>query len=231
MNNELIRNHYDAFLRIEAFHIKYGANFSAAGKASGLFAELAALIPELERRGVGQLEGSTHYHSGTSAKQAAAEQLRTHLRKLRDTARAIAVADKNPAFAEPFVLPRSQAFAPLVTQAKLSLAAARPLTARFVEFELPASFLDALEAEIDRFESASDDQDAGLSTQVGGTAGMVTAVDRGVELRSQLVPLVRNKFEHDPSILAEWETASRIVRVKRSREAEPVAEPEPSSGR
>jgi hypothetical protein len=224
MKNEFIRNHYDTFLRINAFNLKYGARFSPGGITATLFSDLAALLPELDRLGVGQLEGSTDYHSGTSAKQEAAEHLRVRLRQLRDTARAVARLEKNPQFAAPFRLPRTRAFAPLLTQAKLALAAAQPLATRLRELELPAGFLEALATEIAEFEKAVGDQDAGLSAQVGGTAGLVALVNRGVELRMQLLPLVRNKFQADPSIAAEWETASRIVRVKRNADEETEAE-------
>ena len=84
--------------------------------------------------------------------------------------------------------------------------------------------VQALATEIAEFEQAVGDQDAGLSAQVGGTAGLVALVNRGVELRMQLLPLVRNKFQADPSIAAEWETASRIVRVKRNADEETEAE-------
>jgi len=218
MNNENIQHHYDAFARIQAFGLKYADRFPEPGKASALFAEMAVVVPRLEQLGVGKFAGETEYHSGTSAKRRAAEQVIEDMRTLRDTAKAIASADKNPDFVSPFYLPRSKAFAILVTRATAVLHAGRAHEARFREYELPVGFLDAFAVKLDQLEAADDQQEAGFSARVGETAAIVAAVDRGIELRRELMPLIRNKFKDEPGITAEWETASRIVRRQRSQE-------------
>jgi len=220
MNNESIRNHYSAFTNIEAFGLKYAASFPSSGRARTLFTAIAAVVPEMERLGVGQLTGSIEYHSGTSAKRQLADELRDRLRTLRDTAQAIGLADGQPTFAHPYQLPKSKSFGALVTQVRTALEAARPHVDRFTEFELPEGFLDRMAEVLGQLERADEAQEAGLSSQIGGTAGLAALVDRGMELRKQLSPLVRNRFESEPAIWAEWQSASRVVRVNRSRDDE-----------
>ncbi len=220
MNNESIRNHYSAFTSIEAFGLKYSASFPATGRARILFAAIAAVVPEMERLGVGQLTGSIEYHSGTSAKRQLADELRDKLRTLRDTAQAIGLAEGQPAFAKPYQLPKSKSYAALMTQVRTALEAARPHVDRFTEFELPEGHLDRMTVALGQLEHADEAQEAGLSSQIGGTAGLAALVDRGMELRKQLAPLVRNRFESEPSVWAEWQSASRVVRVNRSRDEE-----------
>jgi hypothetical protein len=81
----------------------------------------------------------------------------------------------------------------------------------FIEFELPANFIDTLQKGIQRMEKAGTDQDGGLSDQVGGTAELAANAETGMKARKQLLVIVRNKLANDPGKLAEWETASHII--------------------
>jgi hypothetical protein len=231
MQNEIIRNHYDVFDRIAEFGRKYSSRFAAGTRGTELFTAVRQVVQDMERLGISQLSASDDYHRGTFAKQLAVELVREDLRAIRDTALAITAAEGDALFSRTFLLPRSSSHTALLTRAKAMLEDAAPHVARFVEFELPADFLTRLEENIARLETADDDQNAGLSTRVGDTAGLTLLVAKGLRLRRQLVSVVRNKFKAEGPVLAEWESASRVVRVKRGRETEPAAQPEPSSGR
>ncbi|MEO7099790.1 MAG: hypothetical protein ABI162_10545 [Luteolibacter sp.] len=106
---------------------------------------------------------------------------------------------------------------------KAFLKDATPHAALFIEFEMDANFLTDLAADIALLEKANDSQGSGLSDQVGGTAELSAEAVKGIKLRKQLLPLVRNKFKKEPGILAEWESASHLVRVKRSAGREKAA--------
>jgi hypothetical protein len=215
MNNETIRSHYDSFDRIKAFGIKFSDRFELNSRAMILFAANATVTDELKKHGVLQISGSARFHSGTSAKQLAAELLREHLRAIRDTAEAIAVAEDMPEFQEHFVMPRSGSYTVLLTKAKAFLKDAAPHAARFVEFELAEDFLTELATDIAALEKAAEIKNASLSDQIGSTASLTSQTINGLAIRKQLIPLIRNKFSSEPGILAEWESASHIVRVKR----------------
>ena len=223
MNNEVIRNHYDAFTRIEAFGVKHGSKFTAGSRAGGLFNDIATVTAALEEHGVKKLSGSSAYHGGTDARSIARELVREDLRAIRDTAEAIAEAENLPEFDDLFLLPRSGSTTLLLTKARAFLKDATPHKALFIEFELPADFLEDLQADIALLEKAGDDQDSGLSEQVGGTAELSAQATRGIGIRKQLLPIVRNKFRNDPGVLAEWESAAHVVRPQRQSKTEPAA--------
>ena len=189
-----------------------------------MFAAITATARELEALGATKLAVADHYHQGTSDKVLAIELLREELRAIRETAVAIAVAEGRPNFAEPFTLPRSSSQALLLARAQAVVNEATPHVTKFVEFEMPADFLTQLTEAIARLEQADDQQNEGFSSRVSGTAELAVAVVKGIQLRRQLMSLVRNKFKNEAGVLAEWESAARITRGKTSRE-KPAAVP------
>ena len=78
---------------------------------------------------------------------------------------------------------------------------------------------------IEGLDGADDEQDAGLGEQVAGTAKLTEETAKGMKARRQLKVLVKNKFSGDAAVMAEWATASRIVRP--DRDGPP---PEPPEG-
>ena len=72
MNNDMTRNHFDAFQRIVGFSTLHGSSFDAASRATAQFAIIKAVVAEMEKEGVAQLSGSSDFHGGTSSKEASA---------------------------------------------------------------------------------------------------------------------------------------------------------------
>ncbi len=99
------------------------------------------------------------------------ELVREDLRAIRNTAEAISEADDLPEFEERFRLPRSGSRWLLLAKAKGFLADALPHKALFIGFELPADFLEDLQADIALLETAKENKDAGLAEQVGRHGG------------------------------------------------------------
>jgi hypothetical protein len=222
MNNETIRNHYDAFSRMEAFRLKYGAQFAPASRAAAQFTVITGVVGAMEAQGVEKLSGTQEIRGGTGAKAVAAENLRAEMRTIRDTAEAISEAEELPEFDDKFRMPRSYSYEVLLTAARAFLADATANKALFLEFEIKPTFLADLEADITALETADDTQDAGLSQQVGGTAELSAQVTKGLAARKQLLPIVKNKYAGNAGVLAEWATATRIVRPERKPKTPPV---------
>ncbi|MEO5915682.1 MAG: hypothetical protein ABIS50_15720 [Luteolibacter sp.] len=211
MENEEIRNQYEAYTRINAFGEKYGAQFDPTSRGRKQFTQIDTVVAKMVEHGVKKLTGKSGFHGGTGGKELAAQALRVNLRKIRKTSVSIAEEEDMPEFDDKFVLPRSASYEVLLTRARSVLQEATPHAALFVEFELAANFLDTLDKSIKRLENAGTDQRAGLSDQVGATAELVAAAVEGMKIRKQLLTLVRNKFENNVGVLAEWETANHIV--------------------
>lgn len=225
MNNEIIRNHYDAFDRISGFGKKHGGAFAPESRAAKLFSEIAAVVGKMEENGVKKISGTAGYQGGTNAKQLAAELVREDLRTIRDTAESISEAEGLPEFDDQFRMPRTSSYGVLLSHAKAFLKDAGPHAALFVEFEMPADFLTQLDAHIKLLEKGGDEQTTGLSEQVAGTAELAALTTRGTGLRKQLLTIVRNKFRGEPGILAEWEAAQHIVRPDRGGDVPEPGEP------
>lgn len=215
MNNEIIRNHYDAFTRMKAFGETYAGVFAPNSRAAAQFAVISGVVTAMETQGVLKLSGTQGFRGGTGAKAVAAENLREEMRAIRDTAEAISEAEEMPEFDDQFLMPRSYSYDVLLTTAKAFLADASANEALFLEFEMKPSFLADLQADISALENADDTQDAGLSQQVGGTAELTAEVKKGLAARKQLLPIMKNKYSGQAGILAEWATATRIVRPDR----------------
>lgn len=222
MNNETIRNYYDAFARMNAFATKHGGVFAPGSRAQAQFAVIAGVVTAMEGQGVAKLAGSQEFRGGTDAKVVAAENLREEMRAIRNTAQAISEAEGLPDFDDSFRMPRSYAYEVLLTSARAFLADAATHQALFLEFEIKPTFLADLAADIAALEAAGEVQDGGLSQQVGGTAELAAQVTKGLAARKQLIPIVKNKYAGQPGVLAEWATAIRIVRPERKPKTEPM---------
>jgi hypothetical protein len=223
MNNETIRNHYDAFARMKAFAATHAAVFNPGSRAQAQFAVISGVVAAMEGKGVEKLSGTQEFRGGTDAKAVAAENLRAEMRAIRDTAQAISEAEGLPEFDDQFRMPRSYSYEVLLTAARAFLQDATSNQALFLEFEIKATFLADLAADIATLEAADDTQDGGLSQQVGGTAELSAEVKKGLAARKQLLPIVKNKYAGNAGVLAEWATATRIVRPDRKPAVPPVA--------
>ncbi len=119
MQNDEIRNQYEAFARIDTFGKKYAVDFPATSRGGREFAKIAAVVAEMEANGVKQLAGSGVFHGGTGNKALSAEAAMALLRQIRKTAVAIAEAEDMPEFDDKFMIPRSNAYEGVLASAHL----------------------------------------------------------------------------------------------------------------
>lgn len=154
MENEEIRNQYDAFTRIEGYGTKYAVDFPSTSRGGKQFAKNAAAMME---NGVKKLVGKGDFRGGSGNKALAAEAAVTLLRQIRKTAVAIANAEERPGFDDNFVVPRSNSYDGLLSVARTFLQEATPEAALFIEFAMPADFLTKLDGIVTRMEKADTD--------------------------------------------------------------------------
>jgi len=222
MQNNLIKRRYDTFSRIDGFHTKYGTAFAAGSRGATLFTAIGTVAEKMEGSGAKQLSGTGEYRGGTSGKRFWYGEVKEDLTEMRDTAVSIAEAEDTPDFDDSFRLPRSQSYDAMATAARAFLKDAAPHKATFIEFEMPADFLEDLADDLAKFEAADDAQDAGQSSQVGGTADLVDLANQGMKLRKQLQAIVRNKFKGNAAVLAEWESAQHIEATAKGKKVVPA---------
>ena len=141
MDNENIRNHFDAFERIKAFGVKHEESFEAGNKALDKFATMAAM----ELAGVRKLTGTGNFRGGTESKALRAERLRELLKQIQDTAELVAEDEDMPEFDDKFRMPSSTAHEVLMTAGRSFLQEASENSEYFSGYGLSATFLTDLD--------------------------------------------------------------------------------------
>ncbi|MDX6694418.1 MAG: hypothetical protein QOF02_2021 [Blastocatellia bacterium] len=133
------------------------------------------------------------------------------------------MAEVTPGLEEKFRLPRGNANdQELLAAARACAADAVPLKAMFIEYGLPADFLEDLNDDIEAFEAAVAAQEAGRRERVTATAAIDEVIERGMQIVRRLDAIVRNVLRDQPAKLAAWESARHVERApKRKKETPP----------
>ena len=201
-----VRRSYEMFVRAHDFGVTHAASFPASSRGGELFAALNAVVSELDKHMEAQTSHRSAAAQGTTSKAVARAALRADLEAISRTARAMAF--DTPGLADRFHLPRNNSDQALINAARAFAADAAPLKSEFIRHELPADFLDTLNAHIASFEAAGVEQNRNTGARVAATQAMDDAIERGHTIVRQLDAVVRNKFRADQATLAEWTSAS-----------------------
>ncbi|HYX43116.1 MAG TPA: hypothetical protein VE821_15530, partial [Pyrinomonadaceae bacterium] len=183
-------------------------------------AELDAAITDMKTHMAAQDSGKRSVKEGTKLKSVARTALREDLEAISRTARAMAL--KVPGLEDKFRLPRSTSSQGWLTVARSFAQDAALLKAEFVRRGLPDSFLADLQADINDYEQALNRREQHKGSHVAATAAINEADERGMNCKLELDAIVHNIFRDDPVTLAEWTSASHVVRPKHKRKAAPA---------
>jgi hypothetical protein len=217
------RREFDRLVRVREYCAERAGAFPAGSRGAQLFAALTALITELEAKAASQSAGLTSARTGTMSKAAARAALLEDVEAMRLTARAIAL--DNPDFANNFRLPPGRLTdQQLLATARAFAAAAASVKDEFIKYELPADFLEDLNADIENFERAVVVQSRSTDAHVAATEAIDEGLERGGDLVRQLDAVVRNKFRGDRAMLAAWTSASHVERAPRRKQAQQPTE-------
>ncbi len=224
MNDKESRN-YQRFVRVQGFGQAHASDFGPTSLGTQTFASVGAIIIEIDGLAAGEVSAHGGARQGTEARAQARIELREDLEAINRTARAM--ANDVPGINEMFRMPRGNNDRDLINAARAFLADATPLKAQFIAHELPADFLEDLQADIEAMEAAFRDQASGVGNHVAASAALDDAFGRGNEAVRRLDAIVRNKYANNPAVLAEWTSASHVERAPRRAKA---TEPPPASG-
>ena len=209
-------------VRVREFGTAHTADFAADSLAAQTFAALASDIEEINTLAAAEVSARGDQRQGTEGRAQARAELRDDLEAIRRTARAM--EDELPGITDKFRIPRNNNDNELLSAARAFLAAATPLKARFIAHELPADFLEDLQADIEAFEAATNDQSSGVGNHVAANAAIDSVMARGLERCRKLDAMMRNKYANNPAVLAEWTSANHTERAP--RKAKPDEPPE-----
>jgi hypothetical protein len=186
------------------------------------FDALNSLVTELQGHMGEQDAGKRVAKQSSSSKAAARDKLRESLAAISRTARTMAL--DTPGLAEQFQMP-ARNDAALAGGARAFLANATTLKAGFLQNEMPADFLEQLQANLSGFEATTNSQNLGTEQHVAATALIDDLLARGQKIVKQLDTLIRNKFRADPALLAAWDSASHVERSPRTKVKKPTPPP------
>lgn len=224
MNDQENRRH-QMFVRVRNFGTEHKADFAANSKGSELFATLSGIVTQLDEHSAAQTSKSGAAKQGTSRRALAREALREDLEAISRTADAM--ADQIAGLDDKFLVPLPGNDSLLLSAARAAAIDAVAFKAEFIAHELPADFLEDLQAGIDELEAAISEQSSGLGQRVAATAAIDVAIDNGIATVRKLDAVVKNRYSNNAAVLAEWASASHTERSPRRRTSAPVP---PGSG-
>ena len=200
-------------------------DFAANSLGTQTFTTLAGIIAEIDGLAAGETSARGDARQGTETRAQARAALRDDLEAINRTARVM--ADEVPGLNDKFRLPRNTNDTDLLNAARAFKGDAEPLKAQFISHELPADFLEDLQADIEAMESAIGDQSSGVGSHVAASAALDDAFNRGIDVVRKLDAIVRNKYANNSGVLAEWTSASHTERAPRHAAAGGGSTPTP----
>ena len=213
MNDNESRKH-QMFVRAQQFLTSRVSDFGPGSLVRDIVTDLAAVITELDTHAAAEASGGSSARQGTVTRAEARAALREDLEAINRTARTM---DDEPGLNEKFRLPRGNNDQQLISAARHFAIDAAPLKASFIAHELPANFLEDIEADIVALEEAKGDQSGGIGNRVAASAAIDDAIERGTVLTRKLGAIMKNKFGNNRATIAEWTSASHTERPPRRR--------------
>lgn len=215
--NDKQRRRYERVVRSQDYISADPEIFPAGSKGAQAFVRFKAAIEEVENLDASRETGERASKQGTLTRQDARERLRQSVAAISRTAQTIAIDD--PSFKGQFNVPRgSLNDQGLLAVARSFATEALPLKAKFIEYDLPADFLDKLGEAITDFERAVNQQNQGATARKSALSAIEDALVRAEQELERCDTALRNKVT-DPAKLAAWDSARRMERAPQKQKA------------
>jgi hypothetical protein len=213
--NDVQRRRHERSNRVISFCQQLAEPFPPNSRGATALASLADATEQSEELDAAQSTHRRDAQQGTSRRKEFREKLRELLRAINKTTRAI--GKENAAVRDKFGTSVSRLDdQSLLSVARSYLAEATPIKALFLEYDMPANFLETLSSTINDFEQAVSQQNTGAGGRTQARAGIDELQERSDDELEKLDTVMRNKFRSDPAMLAAWENARRMERAPRS---------------
>ncbi len=176
-----------------------------------LFTDNRKNIADLHAAGVTSDTMRAAGKSRTQSKVARARSITADLRRVARTARVI--EKKNADFVNAFEVPGGYlSYQEMIDKAQAFATERAKNTADFEKYGLDDAFFTALAEDVAELGEASEGQADAKRGGVGATADIETILENALDVRAQLKIAIENHYRNDPARLAEWLTASHILR-------------------
>lgn len=225
--NDKQRRRYERGSRVDAFMTSNAADFPAGGQGAQAAARLKEELAGLSALDVAKATVASSRQQSSAGRRDLRESLRAQVAAFCDTAEAL--SPDLPELRGRFPRLRAdRSDQTLIAVARSYADAAGPFKARFVEYELPADFIERMRADADALEEKMTRQNEGAGARVTTNAGIEEALGRADELIERLDVIVRNKYRDDASRSAAWESARRMERAAHARRTGDPSPPTPA---
>jgi len=227
--NDKQRRRFERLAHAANFGETVSASFPETSKGGQALARLTAAVAEAETHATTRATKQRAHQQSTTNRKDARLAVQTQVAAISDTVEAIGLdhPDVRDSFHRP---PASSSDQKLLSTARSFAAAALPLKARFIEYDLPADFLERLNESITEFESAIDEQTTGANARLAAGVALEETLKRGEQELEKLDAAVRNKFRDDAAKLAAWESARHMERAPRRKKPAGDAPAPPAPG-
>lgn len=205
------RRKLEKFEREEVFLQDNIADFPANSPGAKALGELSAVITTIRTLAAEQSSGASSARQHVGVKDEDVDDLMQMIRHLNRAANAF--ADEIEGSDLKFRLPRNRSEQNLLATARAFLADAAPLKAKFIEYGLPADFLEQLQAMIDAVDERGSAADSSVEQQAAATGGLLSAVRDGMNISRRLDAVIRIKYAANAAKLAGWTVASHLERA------------------
>jgi hypothetical protein len=209
--NDKQRRHFERGARVSALCAANPSDFPNGSAAAASIVRLSEQLAALETLNVTKATSLSAQQQGSHGRRELRVELRSQITTIYDTAQII--GRDHPEVKGVFQRIQSdKGDQTLLAVARSYAAAARPLRARFVEYELSADFFDSFDANIAAFEQYIARQNESVGTRVASNAGIEESLRRVDEEVERLDVIARNKYRDDAAKLAGWDSASHLER-------------------
>jgi hypothetical protein len=217
--------YFEMLIRVVEFGEAHLDLFPKSTLAEKTFAELGAALSNVSEHAGSQVASRNAVHARKNARDSAHRALRAQLRRLSDTARAIAI--DTPGVDEQFRMPDRKRSQALLLGAKAFADAAEPIKKEFVQHGMPNGFIDDLHEAANGLEAAIQEQASNKTKRVSTGKALNDNLGECLKLLIRLDAVVKNTLVDNEAVLTEWNTARRVRRGT-SRSSSPQPEPHPA---
>ena len=213
--NSLFLRKLEMLTRARDYGAAHKPLFEMGFRGAQLFDELATVITELQTLSSTQSSAITSAREITTFRSLARRALVECLEAISLSAKSLAV--RSPGLKDKFRPPRKVGDQVLLAHARAFAKDAVPLKPDFIALEMPADFIESLEASIAAFEAILTKRHTTRHSKSATTASMEGVLNRGVLIVQELQAVVQNKVRTDEGLMTAWKRATRIERPRRSR--------------
>ena len=196
------------FVRVREFFAQHVTDFSETSVTRQRVTELTGLITDLDADAAAEAASTGQARQHTQSRREARLALREDVEAINRIARTMGLQSQFP-------LPSEDNDKLLLNAARGYSTNALPLKAQFLAREMPADFIEDLNADISALETTIAQQGNAVGDRAASGAGIEDKIDRGMEILRELRGIVQVKYADNPGVLAEWTTASHIEKAPR----------------